>query len=370
MRSTSRSLLRSLSTSLSTVASVSAVVGLVVGSFALPSLAVVAAASAHATSARIVTAPMPGPTTAPATAPNSIGIRLAEVPANAADDPRARLYIIDHVAPGSTLTRRIEISNTSKSAASVAVYAAAASITRGAFVGAAAETANDLSSWTSMRPISGLVPASGTSMSAVTIRVPTDAAPGEHFAVAWAEMRAAPDVSGVVVVNRVGIRIYLSVGPGGPPAANFTIDSLTASRSADGRALVTASVRNSGGRALDLSGELTLKDGPAGLSAGPFVAETGTTLAVGQTDDVTILLDGQIPAGPWNAKLTLRSGLLSVGAHATITFPERGAGVAVPSETVPPWVMFAAIAGALAVLLLAAALVVRRWRLRFERVRG
>ncbi|MDQ1582563.1 MAG: hypothetical protein QOF36_617, partial [Microbacteriaceae bacterium] len=163
-------------------------------------------------------------------------------------------------------------------------------------------------------------------MSEITIRVPTDAAPGEHFAVAWAEVRAAPNATGVTVVNRVGIRIYLSVGPGGPPAANFAIDTLTARRTADGRPVVTASVRNTGGRALDLSGTLALKEGPAGLSAGPFAAETGTTLAVGQTDDVTIPLDNQVPAGPWNAELTLRSGLLSITANATITFPKRGAG--------------------------------------------
>ena len=72
-----------------------------------------------------------------APAPDSIGIRLAEVPVGVADDLRARLYIIDHVAPGSILTRKIEISNTSGSAASVAVYTAAATIARGAFVGAA-----------------------------------------------------------------------------------------------------------------------------------------------------------------------------------------------------------------------------------------
>jgi hypothetical protein len=368
--STSQSSL-SKSASRPALTSIVAVIGLVLASFVLASFGVVPAAFADAAPAPSVVArsvvahsvvPAAAPSVIPAPAPDSIGIRLAEVPASTADDPRARLYIIDHVAPGSTLTRKIEISNTSSSAASVAVYAAAATVSGGAFVGAAGETANDLSSWTSVRSLAAVVPASGTAMSAVTIRVPADAAPGEHFAVAWAEVRAAADASGVVVVNRVGIRIYLSVGPGGPPAANFTIDSLTAGRMPDGRPVVAASVHNSGGRALDLSGGLTLKNGPGGLSAGPFAAVTGTTLAVGQTADVMILLNDRIPAGPWNAELMLRSGLLSIGAHATITFPERGVGVATPAESVPPWVMIAAIAGTVAALLLAAALIVRAWR--------
>jgi hypothetical protein len=48
----------------------------------------------------------------------------------------------------------------------------------------------------------------------VTIRVPRDAAPGERYGVVWAETRAGPDSGdGITQVNRVGIRLYLSVGP-------------------------------------------------------------------------------------------------------------------------------------------------------------
>ena len=67
---------------------------------------------------------------------------------------------------------------------------------------------------------------------------------------------------GITQVNRVGIRLYLSIGPGGPPAANFTIGSVTAKRTRDGHPMVLATVHNTGGRALDMNGTLRLREGP------------------------------------------------------------------------------------------------------------
>ena len=61
-------------------------------------------------------------------APAALGIRLTEMPASEQDDPRARLYVIDNVAPGTTLTRQVEISNTDDQVLAVSLYAAAASI--------------------------------------------------------------------------------------------------------------------------------------------------------------------------------------------------------------------------------------------------
>lgn len=258
-------------------------------------------------------------------AAGSIGVRLVDVPAAARDDPRAQLYIVDHLAPGTVIRRRIEVSNTTASTAHVLLYPAAATVENGSFLGAAGHTPNDLSTWTSVDPDAADVPAGGTVMTTVTIAVPHDAAPGEKYGAVWAEVGSAPaGGDGVAVVNRVGIRLYLSVGPGGPPAANFTIDSLTAKRSADGRPVVLASVHNTGGRALDLNGALQLLAGPGGLSAGPFPADLGVTLAIGDTVPVSIALDKLLPAGPWDAQITLRSGLVERSARANITFPDTG----------------------------------------------
>lgn len=113
----------------------------------------------------------------------------------------------------------------------------------------------------------------------MTIAVPRDASPGERYGAVWAEARATPVAGqGITEINRVGMRMYLSVGPGGPPAAGFRIQSLVAARASDGRPLVRAQVHNTGGRALDMSGTLRLLQGPGGLAAGPFPARTGTTL--------------------------------------------------------------------------------------------
>ena len=158
-------------------------------------------------------------------------------------------------------------------------------------------------------------------------------------------------------VNRVGIRIYLSVGPGGEPASDFAVSSLTAKRDPDGTPIVTAQVRNTGGRALDLAGELRLAEGPGGLSGGPFPAELGTTLGVGNAAPVTILLDKQLPNGPWQANLVLKSGLLERSATAEITFPDAGRkGKAVPlrsGDRSGPGLLLAGLAALLLLALLA-----------------
>jgi hypothetical protein len=158
-----------------------------------------------------------------------IGLRLLDVPAKASLDPRARIYIVDHLAPGTVIHRRIEISNTTASTAHVMMYPAAASLRKGTFLGAAGHTRNDLSTWAAVRPGASNVPAGERVKAVVTIAVPRDAAPGERYGVVWAEVRSPPSADGgITQVSRVGIRVYLSVGPGGRPAADFTINSLTA----------------------------------------------------------------------------------------------------------------------------------------------
>lgn len=301
----------------------------------------------------------------PDTTAGSIGIRLLEAPVDRQDDPRARIYVIDHIELGGSIERRIEVSNTTDDVQQVAVYATGATIVDGSFVGARDRVQNDVSSWTTLdRDLVELQP-DGTGIVTVSVAVPTDAAPGEQYAVVWAEVRsAAPDASGVTAVNRVGIRMYVEVGLGGESASAFTITSLTASRLPDGSPMVEASVTNTGGRALDLGGTLTLANGPGGLSAGPFDALLGTTLAPGDVGLVTVPLDAQLPNGPWDARIELISGLLSGTAEATITFPDAGSAPPVAAATsagFPPW---AAVAIGVLVLLLLAGLA---WFLRRRR---
>ena len=264
-------------------------------------------------------------------AQGSVAIRLVDAPESRRDDPRARLYVVDHLAPGSTIRRRLEVSNTTGRRQRIELYAAGAELKNGSFTGFDGRAPNELSGWVTLDPGVVELPAGGRATATATIAVPPGVAGGERYAAIWAQLPPVgpgPDGGGVTLVNRVGIRVYLSVGGGKEPPSDFAIGSLTAARNAEGAPVVRARVTNTGQRALDMSGELRLAEGPGSLSAGPFPAKLGTTLAVQATDDVEVVLDRQLPAGPWKAGITLTSGRIQREATATITFPAADASSA------------------------------------------
>jgi hypothetical protein len=119
-----------------------------------------------------------------------------------------------------------------------------------------------------------------------------------------------------------------------------------------------------------MSGTLQLLGGPGGLSAGPFPANLGVTLAIGDTEPVTIALDKQLPAGPWDADITLHSGLLEHNARATITFPHLGASHSVSTTSTQPGWLSPAVAGCAVLLLGLGALLVVRGRGRRRPTNG
>ena len=316
-----------------------------------------------------VVAPAISPSSAYADSPTTgLGIRLIDAPVATGDNPRARVYIIDHLRSGQVINRRVQIANNTNDTLQIAVYPAAATLAGGSFVGAAGRGSNDLSQWTSATPGTLRLKAHEKAFVRVKIQVPLRTEPGERYGVVWAQTTSKPAKGGVTQTSRVGIRVYLSVGTGEAPKSDFTIVSMAPGRNPDHLPTVTAVVRNTGGRALDLSGSLSLSDGPAGLSGGPFPAKLGTTLAIGDTEPVLITLDDQLPAGPWTAKLTLKSGVTSRTAQAILTFPSTvGQSPAVPADhfTVTWWMIMVAIAGALLLsLLILMAQLIRRSRTR------
>ncbi|MCX5315871.1 hypothetical protein [Streptomyces sp. NBC_00154] len=327
-------------------------------------LALVAAALIAATGAA---SPATNTAAAPARSSDfgqgSVGVRLVDIPADLADDPRARHYIIDNLTPGTTVHRRIEVLNTTDSTLHVEVYPAAATITHGAFVGAAGRKRNELSSWTKLRRRTLDVPAHDTLRDTVTIKVPRDAAPGERYAVIWAQVRGDRG-GGIALVSRTGIRMYLSVGGHNPPAPNFTAHTMTAQRGPDGHAIVRAQIINTGGRALDLSGTLKLASVSGSLSAGPYQVQLGTSLAPHQSEPVIIPVTDDVADGPWRATLELRSGLLVKKFHAKIKFPHThgiAPAAAVDAETSGGGALKGLIAG---ILLLGTALLIITNRIR------
>ncbi|MGE7438813.1 peptidase [Kitasatospora sp. NPDC001175] len=283
----------------------------------------------------------------------SIGLKLLDAPRDREPDPRAHMYIVDHLAPGDVIHRRLQVTNTSDVDQRVDLYAGSAVVNGGTFTMDADRTPNELTTWVSVddcisdsdvssratdcgtprtegatrssTPPSAAVrdvPAHGTAVVRVSVRVPPKASAGERYAVLWAQIAgAAGPAANIRLVNRVGVRIYLDVGPGGDPPSDFQIEELTPARASDGTPRVVAKVHNTGKRALDLTGTMSMTDGPGSLSAGPFTANLGTTLGVGEAEPVTVPLDGRLPNGPWKVRLTLASGLIQHTVTATMTFP-------------------------------------------------
>jgi hypothetical protein len=303
-------------------ATTTALVRRFLGSFMLVTAVLTVAAAALTTALAGSAQAVSGP------GPARFGIRLVDIPVAEADNPRAYRYIIDHLNPGTTIRRRVQIANLSASAARITVFPDAATIRGGYFIGDVGQTPSDLTTWITMNRHSLSLAPKARAMVTVTIQVPPTASPGNLYGVIWAqESSLGKSSSGINLIeaNRVGIRIYLSVGPGGPPPVNFDITSITATRSARGQRLVLAQVHNTGGQAIDASGSLKLTDGPGGLTAGPY-QETGVTLAPGQSEPIKVVLSKQLPNGPWRAMIDLTSGITHRSAEATIDFsPAAGA---------------------------------------------
>lgn len=255
-----------------------------------------------------------------AAVPGRIGIRLIAQPSIASASLLGQSYIVGRLAPGAKVTRQIEITNSTASTANVSVYAAGATQQRSIFGLDPGHSPNELSSWTSVSRGVVHMPSRTKTLDTVTIDVPKHASSGERYAVVWAEVSAAV-TGGVTRVNRVGIRMYLSIGPGGAPPPQFAIGSLSTTTSKSGYRFLVASIHNSGRSTLELSGTLMLANGPGRLSAGPFPVKLGLALAPYDTKPMMVRLDKRLPRGPWRVELRLTSGVVEHTAVTTLKFP-------------------------------------------------
>ena len=327
--------------------------------------------------ALLTLAAVPATAQSPSPGATGLGIRLLDAPTDRRDDPRAQVYVVDDVRPGASFTRRVEVLNDTGRAASVSLYPAASEIADGSFSVLPGRARNELTEWIRVTPETLQLGPGARAEATVTVAVPSGATGGERYAAVMAEVVEASDRPGVAVASRVGVRVYLSVSGDAEPPSDFEISTLQAVRQDDGRPAVSAQVRNTGGRALDMSGSLSLTEGPGGLSAGPFPAELGTTLAPGDVTPVAVVLDNAISGGPWTATLTLRSGRVERTAKATITFPDDAGEQAEPvrAEALAPArdpdVVVPVAVGVLAVTgaLIAGTLLFRRLRARRLSVR-
>lgn len=293
----------------------------------IPTLSLLASLPAAAAAGALML-PAAGP---PAPPLERFGVRLLDVPVSEAGDPRALRYIIDSLPTGSVIHRRILVVNREGRTAHFTVYPDAAGIAHGYFIGDAGATRSELTSWITVRHPALTLAAGASATDVVTIRVPAGATRGEHYGVIWVQQAApAQTASGLAIteVARVGVRIYLAVGRGGAPPTSFVITSLTGRRTAAGQPLLEAHVRNTGGRAVDLSGKARLTRGPAGVAAGPFREQQVVTLAPGQSGDVLFGPPQKLPDGPWHASVTLVSGFTKVTVRAVVDFTLPGSSTA------------------------------------------
>lgn len=264
------------------------------------------------------------PATICAAAPPSIGIQLLRDSSRPPTNPLASSYIVERLAPARVLVRRVLIDNATPSPVRISVYVAGAKVVGRQFLFFAGRQPNELSRWAHVSESTLHLASNAKAVVALTIDVPRDATSGQHYAVLWAALSAAAPSSGhLQLVSRVGVRMYISVGPGGTRPSTFSINSLRARRGAGGDSYIEANVHNRGGNTLALSGTLTMSHGPEGLRAGPFTASMGTVLPAGLSEPVTIHLGGGFPRGPWRVRLTVRSGTLERSVSATVTFPPR-----------------------------------------------
>ncbi|NBE54508.1 peptidase [Streptomyces boluensis] len=297
--------------------------------------------------------------------PGLLGIRLLDAPVVRRDDPRALTYIVDHLEPGTTIERHVEISNKTPLTREVKLYPAAATITENRFTFAEGQQQNALTGWTTIQPGHRKMGPYERFTATVRIKVPVTAKPGERYAVLWAESASQPKSGdNIGIISRAGIRTYLDVANGGE-YSDFRVDKVSAALSKKGRPQVVARVQNTGKRAVDLEGKLDLEDGPGALKAGPYHVTPGTTLPPGGRGTVTVNVGRGLPAGPWTGRLQLRSGEVRHSVTAKLTFPQA------PGTTVSAQLLKAAgnstwylAAGGAAVLLVLAVLLRRRSRRR------
>ncbi|MEO3925408.1 hypothetical protein ABGB07_16285 [Micromonosporaceae bacterium B7E4] len=251
-------------------------------------------------------------------------------------DPRASRYIVDHLPPGTVIRRQLLVVNKTSRTQQIDLYAAAATVEEGRFRFGEGRTQNELSSWITLDKDRVDLPPGARTRVRATLDVPPPISTGERYAVIWASTKSPPKKSANVnQIHRVGVRVYLDIGVGGEPPSSFTIGDVLPARDAQGVPSVGIRVQNTGGRALDLGGTVSLSEGPAGTRAGPFDVIEGTTLAPGTSGTVGVRFPRELPNGPWKIDIELQSGTVRQTGTGRITFPDPGE-VGEPSELLAP----------------------------------
>jgi hypothetical protein len=181
-------------------------------------------------------APAPNTTSAhvPASTVGGNGFTFGVRPWASPGAPVRSAFTFD-VAPGQTISDRVEIVNSSDQAKPFYVYAADAYTTEiggGFALHLRADRPADAAAWTALPVTQYTVPARSAALVPFQVTAPPDATPGDHTAAVVAE-EVLPTTpldhgAGVVPVHRVAARLYLRVQ--GPVHPALQIEELTVAR--------------------------------------------------------------------------------------------------------------------------------------------
>lgn len=271
--------------------------------------------------------------------------------------PRERSYVVRTVRPGAEFTDRLEAVNLTDGALDLDIAAVDARVgVDGSFAPGAERQAEG--AWIDVSPARVRVQARSTAPVQVRVRIPTDAAPGDHIAAVVAQKADPPSGSGVQLRQRVGVRVYLTVErpEGGVGERSFDFRALRWVGAPRAR-VFEAEVVNTGALLVEPLGRLSL--GRGDLRTEVDVPVLGTVPG-GESRTLRFTVPGELDPGTYDASLRLRdvNGGPEQERRTTFTVGTPRSLKPVDDDGLPlvPGVLAAGV------LLGVAALLVRRWR--------
>ena len=308
--------------------------------------------------------------TAPAPARAAENGEFSLRPVRPADaSPRDRSYIVKTVDAGSELTDRLEAVNLTDKPLDIDIAAVDATVLAdGSFAPGTAATAEG--AWFTVTPSRVRVPAKGTMPVQVRIRIPADATPGDHIAAVVAQRAdgaTTPSGQGnVVLLQRVGVRAYLTVRGATPARRAFELRDLRWVGAPAARTF-EADIANVGDLLVEPLGSLTI--GRGGLSATTDVPVMGT-VPVGESRTLRLSApgEGDLEPGAYEATLKVRDVNGGAEQERTVSFTVGGAAKGASKDS--PFPLWLGVLAALALGGVAVALYRRRKADREARAGG
>lgn len=250
--------------------------------------------------------------------PGTVTFGIAPGSRPASTDPRAAYAIVDHIDAGDRLERRLRFHNGTEEEITVDFTDEAARLREGAFGFGDVGAENELTRWVDVTPRRAAVPPGDDADVRVSLRVPRDVRPREHYGMVWAAIGPTAR-SGSTTRTRVGVRMYVHVGDGDHRTA-FAVERVRPSRTSGGDARVQVRVANTGARAVDVVGTVGVD------RASSERARFAIAVAPHSAADATVALEVDAPDEPLPLVLRTSGNGIQRLQRAEVTFP-REAGV-------------------------------------------